>query len=169
MASRTPSRPSAAAIPFPMPRVPPVTSATFCRRDNRPPSEKPASISEAFPSGPLFQPGDNYCHVVGLLGRAAPFLGGRDQGLGQGVRRGMAVAHGQLDKPLAGELLAIDVLRLDQAVAIGQQHTPRFDLHRALVVSAVVEQPDNHAAILQLAYPLTYNAKGRQVARVGVA
>src|SRR6266849_10521176 len=118
MASRAPSRPSAAVIPFPMPRVPPVTSATLCRRNNRPPSEKPASISEAFPQRPpLFQPGDNYCHVVGLLGRAAPFLGGRDQGLGQGVRRGMAVAHGQLDKPLAGEFFAINVLRLDQAVA----------------------------------------------------
>src|SRR5215813_2444830 len=89
---RAPSLARRCAMPRPMPRVPPVTSATRFLKDipllalpaNQPDSiatstasASPIAVLLIAPSSPQLRDDDS--HVVGLLRRSGPFLGGLHQ------------------------------------------------------------------------------------------
>src|ERR1700688_2206758 len=105
MATRAPSCARRTAMPRPMPRLPPVINATRLRRDiplleRR--SGKACQYSAVFAGAAarpeclhrvaLVKAGDDYRHVVSLLGGAGPFFGGGDERLGH--RLGRTVLHG---------------------------------------------------------------------------
>src|SRR5215831_13032538 len=76
MAIRAPSWASRSANPLPIPRLPPVTSATRFLSDILSPANPlkdfQYSLGEA---GVLLKPCNDDGHVVGLLGRSRPFFG----------------------------------------------------------------------------------------------
>src|SRR2546425_2114428 len=154
-----------------MPRVPPVTTATRCCRDNLPPPRKACQYSRTLCPAlvpPLSQPRDNQRHIIGLLGRACPLLGCPHQGLRQDLRDGVAMAQGDLQHALDAELFPVNVFWFGHPIAIGQQQASWLDLKNALLIGAIIENSNDHAAFLEFTYLFADQAERRQVAGIGV-
>src|SRR3989442_1882212 len=132
-----------------MPRVPRVTTATRCCRDNLPPRERPVSIAELCSAlvPPLSQPRDNQRHIIGLLGRACPLLGCPHQGLRQDLRDGVAMAQGHLQHALDAELFPVNVFWFGHPIAIRQQKASWLDLKNALLDRASTRMNYSHTPI----------------------
>src|SRR5574340_914851 len=134
-------------MPFPVPRDPPVTTAVLCRSDNASPPGRPVYRKHSSLVRLIHSRHDN-CHVVSLLGRAAPLLRRSHQPLDQLLRRSGSMPENLLKEPSAPEFLAVDVLRFGEPVAIGHEQAAWTYLERPLVVGNPLQQTNHRAALL---------------------
>src|SRR6266851_1970930 len=152
MAMRAPSCASRRASPRPMPLLPPVTSATRLRSDIHLPGkitwkdfQYNLAAAEALP-----KPGDDHRHVIGLLGSSGPLLGRCHQRLGNHDWRGSLHMDGGFLQAANPKFLAVDVLRLNQAVTISDQQGVGTYRQRSFLVDVVFHDAQDHAAHIQL-------------------
>src|SRR6266403_3188377 len=173
MAMRAPSFARRRAIPWPMPRVPPVINATRLR------SNIPVLVSKLkfFKYSPAAQPAlntstqarDDYRHVIGLLGRAGPFLGGLHHSFRDRAGRRTIQANCRVPQTLDAELLAIDIFRLHQTVAVANQDGIRRNDFRAFHKWKFFNHTEHHPAFVEIEGMVATGAKSRQVSGVRVA
>src|SRR6266849_10674283 len=123
MAMRAPSCANRRASPRPMPRLPPVTSATRLRSDIRLPgriSWKDFKYSLAA-AEVLPEPRDDHRHVIRLFGSPGPLFRCSHQRFGDQERRRALHVDGGLLETANSKFFAIDIFRLNQAVTVADQ------------------------------------------------
>src|SRR5579863_3390672 len=182
MTTRAPSCARRTAMPRPMPRLPPVISATRLRRDIpllKRRSWKACQYSAVFAGAAarpeclqrvaLVKAGDDYRHVVSLFGGAGPFFGGGHERLS--YRLGRAVLHGHrgLLQTTNSEFFAVDIFRLDQTVAVAHQERIGRHDHRAFLVAVVLDDTEDHAAFVEMQRGILGNEERGKMTGVGVA
>src|SRR5271156_5279672 len=98
----------------------------------------------------LFQARHNHRHIVRLLRGSGPLFHAGHERLADFARRQGLHANRGLLEPRYAELLAVDILRLDQPVAVADEQ--RIARHRddALFVIVVLDDPENHAAFIEV-------------------
>src|SRR5713101_3702105 len=139
MAKRAPSWASRNASPRPMPRLPPVTSATRLRSDIRLPGriswkdfQYSLAAAEVLP-----EPRDDHRHVIGLFGSPGPFFRRRHQRLGNHERRGALHVDRGFLQAANPKFFAVDVFRLDQAVTVSDQERLRSHRQRSFLINII--------------------------------
>src|SRR5579864_9330670 len=113
--------------------------------------------------------GDDYGHVVGLLGRAGPLLDRGKQAVGEALRRDIAETQNFVGQTRGAELLAINVLGLEQTVTESDKEGAGFGGKGDLLVSDVVEKAHDRASVVEFLDGVAVNEERRAVARVCVA
>src|SRR5579859_6341964 len=168
---RAPSCARRMAIPRPMPRLPPVISATRL-------TSAILLLSTALPKAcqyspvakrPLPQPRDDDGHIIGLFGSPGPFVGRDHQGASDGVRIRGLYANRSLLQAADAELLAVSIFRLDQAVTVLNQKSVWRDDDRIFFVGVLFHHTEHHAASFQVLRRAVGDALSWSVSGVGVA
>src|SRR6266481_4760778 len=117
----------------------------------------------------LVQAGDDYGHVIGLLGGAGPFFGGGHQGFGDDLRRRALHVDGGLLQAANAELFAVDIFRFNQSVTVADEQRIGRHKHRAFFVAVILNDSENHAPFIEMQSRILGNKKRRKMAGVGVA
>src|SRR6185437_12783656 len=112
--------------------------------------------------------GDDYGHVVGLLGGAGPLFDGGEQTFGDTFDGEIAEAENFGGEARSAEFFSIDIFRFEQAVAESDEKRAGSGRHADLFVFGVVEESDDGAALIELGDFAAVNEKGSAVAGVGV-
>src|SRR5579864_496699 len=90
---------------------------------------------------------DDNGHVVGLLGRAGPLLDRGKQAVGEALRGNVAETQNFVGQTRGAELLAINVLGLEQTVTESDEEGAGFGGKGDLLVSDVVEKANDGASV----------------------
>src|SRR5262245_44572426 len=121
MAIRAPSCASRTASPRPMPRLPPVTSATRFRSDIFPANPLKVFQYSLREEVVLPQPRDDDRHIIGLFRSARPLFRGGHERFRNHQWLCALYADGRILQSRDSKLLAIHVFRLNQAIAVANQ------------------------------------------------
>src|SRR5882724_11749565 len=168
MAIRAPSCASRTASPRPMPLLPPVTSATRLRSDILLPGkiswkdfQYSLAVAEVLP-----KPRHDHGHIIGLFRSPGPLFHRGHQRLRNHEGRSALHVDGRFLQTSNPKFLAIDVLRLDQAVTVSNQEGVGAYGQRSFLVNVIFHHAEDHAAYVQFFGTAFADQKCRQVARV---
>src|SRR5450755_3107109 len=100
--------------------------------------------------GGLAHADNDHGHVVSLLWRAGPLFGGEDEALGQHGGELVTLPNHLRLQPFRPEFLAIHVLRLREAITIGDEQRSGHDIDRFLSVASFFEKAHNRASLIKL-------------------
>src|SRR5450432_2916754 len=170
MATRAPSFASRVAIPRPIPRLPPVTSATRFRSDIPLPTP---SISKACQYSPaayrlLPHPRHDHRHIIRLVRASRPFFRGGHQRFRHAARSRALHPHRRFQQPPYPELFSIYVFRFHQSVAVAHQQRITRDRQRIFFVGRLFINSQHHPALVHSVHSVLTQQKRRQMPRVGI-
>src|ERR1700722_2610918 len=189
MAMRTPSPPPPCAIPFPIPRLPPVISAVLSRSGNDVSPEAPSNQQNSIVKNDpvlygsdrksskmrscncrcaLPHPRHDHRDVVGLFRRTGPLFRCSDQVLGDPVWHPGALPHNLFFQALRTVFFSVHILGFGQPVAEGYQQTARLHSYRLLGVRKLLEEPDNRATLSQFFHCVPFHQEGSQMSGIGI-